>query len=86
MMVDPDSKHDRLGPLKSKLPWWFATVFQLAGVFALASRGVDPQLCYIVMLIGSSAGVMAAAIDRNRALILLNGGYTLSNIIGIVQW
>jgi hypothetical protein len=71
---------------RSKLPWWTATLFQLVGVFALASRQADPQLCYAVMLVGSVSGIFAAGIDRNRALLLLNSGYTLSNIIGIIQW
>lgn len=66
--------------------WWIATVLQLVGVFALASHAVSPTVCYWTMLSGSCFGSAASAKDRNLALLLLNLGYTLANIVGIVRW
>ena len=80
-MQEPPKREIRSTPF-----WWVGTAFQLLGVFALAARQADPQLCYGVMLVGSLSGIAAALLDRNRALVLLNLGYTLSNIIGISQW
>lgn len=70
---------------KNKL-WWIATALQLIGVFALASHAVDPVICYWTMLSGSCFGSAASAKDRNLALFLLNTGYTLANVVGIVRW
>lgn len=70
----------------TKGTWWFATIFQLAGVYLMAFRWIDPPYCYMLMLIGSVLGYVAASFDGNRALVWLNVGFTVSNIIGIWNW
>jgi hypothetical protein len=62
--------------------WWIATVLQLVGVFALDA--VSPTVCYY-NAIGILLRYAASAKDRNLALLLLNLGYTLANIVGIVS-
>ena len=66
--------------------WWLATALQLIGVFMLASHSVNVVSCYGIMLAGSCFGTSAAAADRNIPLVLLNTGYSLANIVGIVRW
>lgn len=70
----------------ARLLWWICTTFQLLGVFLLASNTIAPAHCYIVLLLGSSAGIIAAWIEYNTPLVLLNLGFTAANILGIVRW
>jgi hypothetical protein len=66
--------------------WWICTIFQLAGVFILASNTVPASYCYILLLLGSSAGLVGSWYDRNTPLVFLNLGFTVANSIGIVRW
>lgn len=70
----------------TRLIWWICTTLQLIGVFLLASHTVAPSYCYVVLLLGSSAGIIAAFYDYNTPLVLLNLGFTASNMLGIVRW
>lgn len=70
----------------TRLLWWVCTTLQLVGVFLLASNTVAPSHCYILLLLGSFAGMRAASLDLNTPLVLLNLGFSLANIIGIVRW
>lgn len=65
---------------------WAGTVAQIAGVFALAGRPVEPSIAFGVMLIGSSIWVAAAVAMREWSVLALNLAFTVSNVLGIWRW
>ena len=65
---------------------WFATIFQIIGVFCLSGRLVSPVAAFMIMTIGSVGWIIEGYRRRIWSIVTLNVVFTISNIIGIVRW
>lgn len=65
---------------------WLGTVCQLAGTFTIALKLPFSGYAFPVLLFGSVLWAAIAWRRNEHALLFLNCGYSLVNVVGILRW